>query len=240
VASPAQSAEALQRRTVKVSGLAAEPQLRPGRFSVQVVWQLEAMVDVQAPAIPPSTTSVPQQTVPAPHSSVPVFPVQSSAREVDVVHDAAHAPYMVPAEAQQWSPEGHCSTPASRVWHAGAVQTPAPVHATGQGDVVVCQVPAVLHVWGWSGPLHCCWPGAQTPVQVPPTQVWSLHVAPTTQAPVALQVSGWLAGVHAVEPAAHTPVQVPATQVELVHALPLFCHVPPDPQFWGCWPLHCV
>ncbi len=57
---------------------------------------------------------------------------------------------------------------------------------------------------------------------------------------MAPQVSGWLAGVQAVEPDAHTPVQEPATQVELVQAFPLFCQVPPDPQFCGCWPLHCV
>jgi hypothetical protein len=89
--SSAQSAFALQRRTVKVSGFAALPQLRAGRFSVQLVWQLDVIVDAHDPTTPPSTTSVPQHTVPAPHSLVPVLPVQSSGR-AGAAHEASQAP----------------------------------------------------------------------------------------------------------------------------------------------------
>jgi hypothetical protein len=40
----------------------------------------------------------------------------------------------------------------------------------------------------------------------------------------------------------HGPVQAPASGLHVglnVHAAPLFCQVPPSPQAWGCWPLHC-
>jgi hypothetical protein len=87
VASPAQSALALQSRTVNARGSAALPQLRPGGFSVQVVWQLEVMAALHTGAVPPLRTMVPQQTVPLPHSSVPVLPVQSRACVVPVHED---------------------------------------------------------------------------------------------------------------------------------------------------------
>jgi hypothetical protein len=75
----AQSAVAVHNRTVKVKGSSGEPQVAPGRSSAQLAWQLEVnSAIVQLPTTPPSMTSVAQQTVPAPHSLVPVLPVQSS------------------------------------------------------------------------------------------------------------------------------------------------------------------
>jgi hypothetical protein len=62
-------------------------------------------------------------------------------------------------------------TPPSLDRHDGAVQIPAPVHATEHGDDVVCHAPAGLHVWGCRGPEHCISFGAQTPVHVPLMQV---------------------------------------------------------------------
>jgi hypothetical protein len=70
---------AVQSRTVKVNGSAGVPQVAPGSSSAQVVWQLDvSSAIVQVPTTPPPMTSVAQQTVPAPHSLVPVLPVQSS------------------------------------------------------------------------------------------------------------------------------------------------------------------
>jgi hypothetical protein len=232
-ASLAQSALAEHMRTVKVSGVVVLPQLRPGGFSVQVDWQLDVMAAVQNPAVPPLSTMVPQHTVPLPHSSVPLFPVQSSAWVVPV-HEAAQVPVPVTPLEQQSSAEGHSMVPASAERHAGPVHTPAPAHATLQASVVVCQVPDALHVWGCKGPLHCMSPGAQTPVQVPLTQVLWLQAELTTQVPDALQVSGWLLLVHPVAPEAQTPAHTPPTHVEFVHGLPLSCQVPPELQFCGC------
>jgi hypothetical protein len=148
VDSLAQSALALQRRTVKVRGLVVLPQLAVGAFSVQLVWQLELMVPAQKPATPPATTRVPQHTVPEPHSPLPVLPVQSSAF-AGAVHDAAHVPEVLDAlVTQQSSPEGHVNVPASAEWHDGPVHTPAPVQATEHAGVVVCHAPDALHVWG--------------------------------------------------------------------------------------------
>jgi hypothetical protein len=80
VLSSAQSFAEEQSRSVYVSGFLVEPQLAPGRFSAQLVWQLDANDDTaQLPAIPPTRTIVPQQTVPVPHSFAPVLPMQSIA-----------------------------------------------------------------------------------------------------------------------------------------------------------------
>jgi|HubBroStandDraft_5_1064220.scaffolds.fasta_scaffold360340_2 hypothetical protein len=77
--SPAQSAVAVHNRTVKVKGAAGVPHVAPGSSSAQLVWQLEvSSAIVHVPTTPPSMTSVAQQTVSAPHSLVPVLPVQSS------------------------------------------------------------------------------------------------------------------------------------------------------------------
>jgi hypothetical protein len=65
-----------------VAGFPKPPQLEnapPGGLSVHVVWQVDANDEtVQRPTVPPSRTSVPQQTVPAPHCPVPVLPRQSN------------------------------------------------------------------------------------------------------------------------------------------------------------------
>jgi hypothetical protein len=224
---------------VNVSGLAALPQLSAGKFSVQLATQLEVRDPVQAPSTPPSMTRVPQQTVPVAHWSVPLLPVQSRG-SAGRVHVAAQLSAFVPRLKQHWSPAGHGPCPPSLDRHIGAAQTPAPLHATAQGAPVSCHAPAALQDWGCRGPLHCICPGAHDPVQVPLTQVWLLQADATTQVPVALHVSGWLPAVQLVDPAAHTPVHAPATHVVLEHAFPLFCHVPPEPQSCGCWPLHCT
>jgi hypothetical protein len=102
--------------------------------------------------------------------------------------------------------------------HTGALQTPAPLQARAQGEPVFCQAPLESQVWGCSGPLHCVCPTAHTPVQLPPTQVWLLHSAPTTQLPELLHVSGSFFVVQPVEPEAQTPVHAPPTHVVPLHA----------------------
>jgi hypothetical protein len=54
-----------------------------------------------------------------------------------------------------------------------------------------CQVPAAPQVCGCVVLAHWVWPGAHTPWQAPPTQVWFEHAEPVLcQAPLALHVCG--------------------------------------------------
>jgi hypothetical protein len=90
----AQSAAEVHSRAVYVTGFSALPQppvpRPPGGFSAQVVWHVEAKEATEhRPRAPPLKTIVPQQTVPAPHWSVPVLPAQSKAL-AGLVQLAAH------------------------------------------------------------------------------------------------------------------------------------------------------
>jgi hypothetical protein len=91
----AQSAAEVQSLTVYFAGLAVVPQppapRPPGGLSVQVVWHVEANeATLQRPTVPPLSARAPQQTVPAPHWSVPVAPRQSKAF-AGLVQLAAHS-----------------------------------------------------------------------------------------------------------------------------------------------------
>jgi len=161
---------------VKVSGFAVEPQLAPGRLSAQVAWQLDVSSEVeQLPTMPPTRTISAQQSVPAPHSSAPVLPVQSRG----CVGEAQVAEHVCAPDIellQQSSPAGHWLSLVPPllpppVRHMGAVQTPAPVHATAHGEVVFCHAPVALQDWGCRGPPHCICPGAHEPEHVPLTHV---------------------------------------------------------------------
>jgi hypothetical protein len=143
VASPAQSAFAVHNLRVKVSGFCVEPQLSPGRFSAQRDLQLDdSVAAVQDPTVPPTSTSVPQQRVPAAHWSLPVFPRQSSGADGDA-QEAAHVCSLLILSLQQSCPAAHWEAvdPSANVRHMGASHTPAPVHASGQGGPALCQPP---------------------------------------------------------------------------------------------------
>ena len=143
MASPAQSVFAVQSLTVKVSGFCVEPQLSPGRFSAQLVLQLDDRVAVvQVPTVPPMRTSVAQQRVPAAHSRLPVFPRQSSGADGGA-QEAAHTCSLLILSLQQSCPAAHweAADPSADVRHTGASHAPAPVHASGQGAPALCQEP---------------------------------------------------------------------------------------------------
>jgi hypothetical protein len=95
----------------------------------------------------------------------------------------------------------------------------APVtQAEATQGFAVPQVPVPEHV---CTPLfeHVREPGAQTPVQAPPTQAWLVHAAGTLQSPLGRQVSTpFVLLEHRVAEGSQTPVHVPFTQAELTHA----------------------
>jgi hypothetical protein len=143
--SPAQSAAAEHILTVKVSGLRAEPQVAPGRFSAHVAWQLEVNDAAEhAPANPPSSTSVPQQTVPAPQPPGPELPGQSNAYVVPVhVEEQLSANELL--SRQQCSSGLHVIGPPCADAHVGATHVPA-WQATVHGGPSSCQLPEAPHV----------------------------------------------------------------------------------------------
>ena len=123
--------------------------------------------------------------------------------------------------------------------HAPLVQV-APALAT---DVVQAtalpHAPVEPHVSALS-PEHCVAPGAQTPVQAPPTHAWLMQAAAVPHEPVEVHVSTpLLLGSHRVAPGTQTPPQLVPTQAS-AHVVGA-AHSPLVVQV-SCWVslVHCV
>jgi hypothetical protein len=194
--SPAQSDAAVHNLTVKVSGLRVEPQVAPGRFSAHVAWQLEVKdATEQEPTNPPSRTSVPQQTVPAPQPPGPLLPGQSNAKVVPVhVEEQLSANELL--SRQQCSPALHVIAPPWADAQVGASHVPAPWQATLHGGPSSCQLREALHDWRCSGPLQRVCPG----VQVPPLPI-SSPVSTRTSAAASRASTAPSAGASSASPA---------------------------------------
>lgn len=86
-------------------------------------------------------------------------------------------------------------------------------------------------------PLQLVWPGPQTPVHDPLTQVWFEQVVPLTQAPPLHDCV--VLPLHCVWPGAQEPTQKPPLQVWLVQAAGA-PQVPLASQVWTPLPEHCL
>ncbi len=191
---------------------------------------VQAVAEPHAPFAAQLSTLEPEHVV-CPGAHTPVHPLVPE----HVWFTQADAPLHVPLDWQVSAllPE-HIICPGAHT----------PVHAPETQAwllqaVAFCQVPVVLHVWGWVWLLHCVCPCAQTPWHAPETHVsLSLeHAAPLfCQAPLVPQVCGCCA-LHCAPPGVQVPVHTPLTHAWFTHATAVF-QLPPLLQVCTLLPEH--
>jgi len=117
-------------------------------------------------------------------------------------------------------------------------QAPWPGH-----EPLVCQAPLALQLCVSVPQLPQAtafvWPGAQTPVQVPDTQVVFTHPTALPQDPEGSHVSTPLPEQR-VAAGEHDPVHIPEPVQTYVQRVPAFCQAPASLHACGWAPLHCA
>jgi hypothetical protein len=99
-------------------------------------------------------------------------------------------------------------TAGVKLLQSAPVQAPSKHTWPPQDAPLSCQVPVALQFCGCS-PLHCTWPGAQTPWHEEPTpvptHVWPVQGTGVAQVPVVLHDCCAVVVEHSTWPGAHTP-----------------------------------